>query len=59
MTINKSQGKSFKVVGLYLETEWFAKFQLYIGCSRAREEKLINGPDEARTRVLPRVCLAP
>ena len=39
MTINKYQGQSFKVVGLYLETECFAHGQLYVGCSRAREEK--------------------
>ena len=39
MTINKSQGQSFKVVGLDLETECFAHGQLYVGCSRAREEK--------------------
>ena len=39
MTINKSQGQSFKVVGLDLDTECFAHGQLYVGCSRAREEK--------------------
>ena len=38
MTINKSQGQSFKVVGLDLETECFAHGQLYVGCSRARKE---------------------
>ena len=37
MTINKSQGQSFKV--LDLETECFAHGQVYVGCSRAREEK--------------------
>ena len=41
MTINKSQGQSFKVVGLDLETECFAYCQLYVGCSRARKEKTI------------------
>ena len=39
MTINKSQGQSFKVVGLDLETECLAYGQLYVGCSRARKEK--------------------
>ena len=34
MTMNKSQGQSFKVVGLDLETECFAYGQLYVGCSR-------------------------
>ena len=38
MTINTSQGHSFKVVGLYLETECFAYGQLYVGCSIARRE---------------------
>ena len=35
MTINKSQGQCFKVVVLDLETEFFSKGQLYVGCSRA------------------------
>ena len=39
MKINKSQGQFFKVMGLDLETECFAHGQLYVGCSRAREEK--------------------
>ena len=39
MTINTSQGQSFKVVGLDLETECFAYGQLYVGCSRVRKEK--------------------
>ena len=39
MTINKSQGQSFKVMGLDLETECFAHGQLYVGCSRACEDK--------------------
>ena len=38
MTINKSQGQSFKVVGLDLETECFSHGQLYVGFSRARDE---------------------
>ena len=36
MTIKKSQGQSFKVVGLDLETKCYD--QLYVGCSRARKE---------------------
>ena len=39
MTINKSQGQYFKVVGLDIETECFAHGQLYVDCSGAREEK--------------------
>ena len=39
MTINTSQGQSFKVVGLDLETECFAYGKLYVGCSRARKEQ--------------------
>jgi ATP-dependent DNA helicase PIF1 len=35
MTINKSQGQSFKNVGLYLETPVFSHGQLYVGLSRA------------------------
>ena len=38
MTINKSQGQSFKVVELDLETECFSHGQLYVGCSRAIDE---------------------
>ena len=39
MTINKSQEKSFKVVGLDLETEFLAYGHLYVGFLRARKEK--------------------
>ena len=39
MTINKSQGQYFKVVGLDIETECFAHGQLYVDYSGAREEK--------------------
>ena len=39
MTIKKSQGQSFKVMGLDLTNECFAYGQLYVGCSRARKEK--------------------
>ena len=39
MKINKSQGQSFKVVGLDLETECLAYGKLYVGCSRALKEK--------------------
>ena len=37
MTINASQGQSFKVMGLDLETECFA-YGNYVGCSRERRE---------------------
>ena len=39
ITINTSQGQSFKVVGLYLETECFALGKLYVCCSRALKVK--------------------
>ena len=38
MTINKSKGHSFKVVGLDLETECFSYGQLYVGCSISHKE---------------------
>ena len=41
MKINKSQGQSFKVVGLDLETECLSYGQLYVGCSRARKKEII------------------
>ena len=41
MTINKSQGHSFKVMGLNLETECLAYGQLYVGCSIACKEKKV------------------
>ena len=34
MTINKSQGQSLKLVGLYLHEPVFTHGQLYVGCSR-------------------------
>ena len=34
MTINKSQGQSLKVVGLYLESPCFSYGQLYVESSR-------------------------
>jgi len=36
MTINKSQGQTFKKVGLLLTTPVFSHGQLYVGCSRVR-----------------------
>ena len=37
MTINKSQGQTFKHVGLYLVNNVFAHGQLYVGFSRVRK----------------------
>ncbi|XP_071642994.1 ATP-dependent DNA helicase PIF6-like [Temnothorax longispinosus] len=34
MTINKAQGQSLQVCGLYLENPCFSHGQLYVGCSR-------------------------
>jgi ATP-dependent DNA helicase PIF1 len=34
MTINKSQGQSLKIVGIYLPTPVFSRGQLYIAISR-------------------------
>ncbi|MBW0582450.1 hypothetical protein O181_122165 [Austropuccinia psidii MF-1] len=36
ITINKSQGKSFDTVGVYLETSVFSHGQLYVALSRCR-----------------------
>ncbi|MBW0571194.1 hypothetical protein O181_110909 [Austropuccinia psidii MF-1] len=36
ITINKSQGQSFKIVGIYLQTHVFSHGQLYVALSRTR-----------------------
>ncbi len=36
MTINKSQGQTMSIVGLYLDTQCFAHGQLYVALSRAQ-----------------------
>jgi len=38
-TINKSQGKSLKTTGVYLETPCFSHGQLYVACSRGGDPK--------------------
>ena len=37
MTINKSQGQSFNVVGLELSSGCFTHGQLYVACSRVTD----------------------
>ena len=39
MTINKSQGQTLKVAGLYLEEPCFSHGQFYVGCSRVGSSK--------------------
>lgn len=39
MSINKSQGQSFKLVGLDLRSQCFSHGQLYVGCSRVSSNK--------------------
>ncbi|CAK1599238.1 unnamed protein product [Parnassius mnemosyne] len=34
MTVNKAQGQTLRVVGVYLSTDCFAHGQLYVGFSR-------------------------
>ncbi|XP_054269201.1 ATP-dependent DNA helicase PIF1-like [Macrosteles quadrilineatus] len=39
MTINKAQGQTLQVAGLYLETQCFSHGQLYVACSRVSSGK--------------------
>ena len=39
MTINKSQGQSLQVVGIYLKNSCFSHGQLYVACSRVGSSK--------------------
>ena len=39
ITINKAQGQSLELCGLYLHTDYFSHGQLYVACSR------IGNPD--------------
>ena len=50
MTINKSQGQSFKHVGLDLSTEVFSHGQLYVGVSRVTDGRNVRlvVPESAR-----------
>lgn len=41
MTINKSQGQSFDVVGLFIRKPLFSHGQLYVALSRSRNSKKI------------------
>ena len=36
ITINKAQGQSLELCGLYLHTDFFSHRQLYVACSRVR-----------------------
>ncbi|XP_071582310.1 ATP-dependent DNA helicase PIF6-like [Temnothorax nylanderi] len=49
MTINKSQGQTFKVVGVDLRNEVFLHGQLYVGLSRigSTKDQTILIPDES------------
>ncbi len=40
ITINKAQGQSFELCGLYLHTDCFSHGQLYVACSR------VGNPDK-------------
>jgi ATP-dependent exoDNAse (exonuclease V) alpha subunit len=42
MTINKSQGQTFKVVGIYLPEPVFSHGQLYVAFSRAKSEASVK-----------------
>jgi ATP-dependent exoDNAse (exonuclease V) alpha subunit len=37
MSVNKSQGQTFDCVGVYLETDVFARGKLYVALSRVTE----------------------
>ena len=39
MSINKSQGHSFSLVGFHLRSRCFSHGQLYVGCSRVSSNK--------------------
>ena len=51
ITINKAQGQSLELCGLYLHTDCFSHGQLYVACSR------VGNPDNLFTRKLelPRI----
>jgi ATP-dependent exoDNAse (exonuclease V) alpha subunit len=54
MTINKSQGQTFKYVGLHLVNDVFAHGQLYTGSSRVRrmiDLKVQLNPDRLDNKV--------
>ena len=42
MSINKSQGQTFKMVGLYLDEPCFSHGQLYVGCSRVGSDSRLK-----------------
>ena len=51
MTINKSQGQTLKVAGLYLEEPCFSHGQFYVGCSRvSASENLFTCTETKSTR---------
>lgn len=47
MSVNKSQGQSYKVVGLDLQTPCFSHGQFYVGASRvgSRENLYVYAPN--------------
>lgn len=53
MTINKSQGQTFKVIGVDLRSEVFSHGQLYVGLSRigsAKDQTILIHDESNRTR---------
>lgn len=54
MSINKSQGQTFQVVGLQLQEDCFAHGQLYVGCSRvgAANKLFVYSPYGKTTNVV-------
>ena len=65
-TINKSQGQTLKMAGVWLRTQVFTHGQLYVACSRVGNpnnlkfavRRLEDGVEKARNVVFKEVLLA-